>query len=175
MSDWRVSLILVDESSRKFWRARVQDTKLYVNYGRIGTNGQTQLKTFGSTDDAEKELAKLEREKRKKGYHNDDGGASTADADVEADEEGEDEGEDEAPAKPAVKAVPKTAAPLVADLAFVEGGRKIDLRLAADGKRVRMVVVEQYESAEAAQRAFDKVRSSIEGEGYRAVTRNDDL
>ena len=56
---WEVSLQLVDGSSKKFWRARVEGGTLYVNYGRIGTNGQTQVKELGSADKARKELDKV--------------------------------------------------------------------------------------------------------------------
>ena len=56
---WEVSLQLVDGSSKKFWRARVESGTLYVNYGRIGTGGQTQVKELGTDDKARKELDKV--------------------------------------------------------------------------------------------------------------------
>ena len=63
---WEVSLQLVDGSSKKFWRARVESGTLYVNYGRIGTGGQTQVKELGTDDKARKELDKVAGSKRKK-------------------------------------------------------------------------------------------------------------
>jgi hypothetical protein len=39
-----------------------------ITFGRIGTDGQTQVKSFASSDAAENELAKLVKEKLKKGY-----------------------------------------------------------------------------------------------------------
>ena len=57
--DWAVYLTFTDSKSNKFWRARVDGDTLYVNYGRIGSSGQTQVKELGSTDACEKELDKL--------------------------------------------------------------------------------------------------------------------
>ncbi|MEM9492447.1 MAG: WGR domain-containing protein, partial [Myxococcota bacterium] len=43
MSDtWKVDLVFTDERSNKFWRGRVEGSDTVVNYGRVGTNGQTQ-------------------------------------------------------------------------------------------------------------------------------------
>ena len=47
MSDWTVHLEFEEGTSSKFWRARVEGKTLYVNYGKIGSNGQTQVKDFG--------------------------------------------------------------------------------------------------------------------------------
>lgn len=55
-------------SSDKFWEVAVQGCELIVQYGRIGTQGQRKDKTFTSTDLAEKEKAKLVKEKTGKGY-----------------------------------------------------------------------------------------------------------
>ena len=62
MSDWQVHLEFEEGTSSKFWRARVEGGTLYVNYGKIGTAGQTQVKELGP-DGAHKELDKLVREK----------------------------------------------------------------------------------------------------------------
>jgi superfamily I DNA and/or RNA helicase/predicted DNA-binding WGR domain protein len=61
-------LTFTDSSSNKFWEAATNDTKLIVRYGRIGTKGQVQIKTFSNTDAAEKEKQKLIKEKQSKGY-----------------------------------------------------------------------------------------------------------
>jgi len=55
-------------SSNKFWEAAVQENKLIVRYGRIGTKGQVQLKTFADAEAAIKEKEKMIREKTGKGY-----------------------------------------------------------------------------------------------------------
>ena len=55
MSNWTVHLEFQEGTSSKFWRARVEDATLYVNYGKIGSAGQTQVKDFGSSDLATKD------------------------------------------------------------------------------------------------------------------------
>lgn len=55
-------------SSNKFWSIELQDQGFIVHYGKIGTNGQAQEKTFATADTAKKEHDKLIAEKTKKGY-----------------------------------------------------------------------------------------------------------
>ena len=114
MSAWKIELVFSDDSSNKFWRARVEGSTLYVNYGRIGSDGQTQVKNFPTAAAAEKELDKLEKEKRKKGYEDASGDpsakAAAEDEDEEEEEEEEEEDEDERPAKKK-KGAPVAAAP----------------------------------------------------------------
>jgi predicted DNA-binding WGR domain protein len=55
-------------SSNKFWAIEVNGKSQTVNYGRVGTNGQTQTKEFGSEAEAIKASDKLIAEKLKKGY-----------------------------------------------------------------------------------------------------------
>ena len=57
-----------EAGSKKFWQCSVEGTELKVTYGRIGTGGQTKVKSFASVEAAEKEVAKLVREKTGKGY-----------------------------------------------------------------------------------------------------------
>ena len=59
---------LIEGTSAKFWEVEVQGNLLTVRYGRIGTNGQTQTKTLADAAAAQKELAKLVKEKTGKGY-----------------------------------------------------------------------------------------------------------
>jgi predicted DNA-binding WGR domain protein len=54
--------------SRKFWQISQQGTDVMVTFGRIGTQGQTQLKQFRNEQRAQQELQKLVGEKLKKGY-----------------------------------------------------------------------------------------------------------
>jgi predicted DNA-binding WGR domain protein len=60
--------IFNDAGSNKFWEAGLQENKLIVRFGRVGTKGQVQVKTFEDTTKAIKEKDKLTREKLAKGY-----------------------------------------------------------------------------------------------------------
>ncbi|SPA44181.1 AAA domain-containing protein [Cupriavidus taiwanensis] len=55
-------------TSRKFWRASVRGAELTVNYGRIGSAGQSSMKAFDSAERARREMDKLVAEKLRKGY-----------------------------------------------------------------------------------------------------------
>jgi predicted DNA-binding WGR domain protein len=55
-------------TSNKFWTITLDGSKHSVNYGRIGTNGQTSTAEFGSEAEARKSYDKLVAEKLKKGY-----------------------------------------------------------------------------------------------------------
>ncbi|EMI66866.1 WGR domain protein [Leptospira sp. Fiocruz LV4135] len=57
-----------DGSSNKFWNIEVSGNSFTVTYGKIGTSGQTQTKTFDNEDKCLKEAQKLLSEKLKKGY-----------------------------------------------------------------------------------------------------------
>jgi uncharacterized protein (TIGR02996 family) len=57
-----------DAKSHKFWNIEVSGTGFTVTYGKVGSAGQTQTKTFASAEKAEAEADKLIREKIKKGY-----------------------------------------------------------------------------------------------------------
>lgn len=57
-----------DGKSDKFWEVAVNGNTLSVRYGRIGTQGQSKDKDFSGSEDAEKEKAKLIKEKTGKGY-----------------------------------------------------------------------------------------------------------
>lgn len=60
--------VFQDFKSQKFWSVDVQGTDVVVNYGKLGTDGQTQVKNFASPEEAEKAAGKLIAEKTKKGY-----------------------------------------------------------------------------------------------------------
>ena len=57
-----------DATSNKFWEAGVQENKLIIRFGRIGTKGQVQLKSFEGAEKAIREKDKMIREKTGKGY-----------------------------------------------------------------------------------------------------------
>jgi predicted DNA-binding WGR domain protein len=154
VSDWDVDLIFVKGSSNKFWRARTDGGRLFVNYGRIGSNGQTQVKDFPSADKAVSEMEKVAAQKRRKGYW-------------EADEDGE--GAEAAPAEEAPKKKKAKDKGKAADLEMSAGGRKIELRLEQEGAKVRTVMVEHYDSDKLAGEAFDRIAGIMSEEGYKKV------
>jgi predicted DNA-binding WGR domain protein len=63
-----IRLVCTEGGSNKFWEGAVEGAAVTTRWGKVGSDGQTKTKTFGETDEAEKELAKLIREKRAKGY-----------------------------------------------------------------------------------------------------------
>ena len=60
--------VFQDFKSQKFWSIEVVGTDITVNYGKLGTDGQTQVKNYATTEEAEKAASKLIAEKTKKGY-----------------------------------------------------------------------------------------------------------
>ncbi len=57
-----------DAKSHKFWHIEVSGDSFTATYGKVGTAGQTQTKSFPSAEKAQAEADKLIREKLKKGY-----------------------------------------------------------------------------------------------------------
>jgi len=181
MSNWTVHLEFQEGTSSKFWRARVEDSTLYVNYGKIGSAGQTQVKDFGTDDLAQKEYDKLVREKRKKGYA--DAGAAPAsnddDEDVnDDDDDGDGDDDDDAPPPPrrapvpapaSVSAAPAAAArpPGALRLVLESGNRKVETYIYTEGSKVRMDSTETYASPDAAKKAQERLKKMLLGEGYK--------
>jgi predicted DNA-binding WGR domain protein len=58
----------IGASSRKFWEISISDNSFTVRFGRIGTAGQSQTKSFADPEKARHEAEKLIAEKVKKGY-----------------------------------------------------------------------------------------------------------
>lgn len=54
--------------SEKFWEATLEGSNIRIRWGKIGIQGQTQIKEFGSPAEAAAQLEKLVAEKTKKGY-----------------------------------------------------------------------------------------------------------
>lgn len=193
MSDWMVHLEFEEGTSSKFWRARVEGKTLYVNYGKIGANGQTQVKDFADNAGAMKEYNKLVAEKRKKGYVDTGAGGGDADDDEDVDEDADgDEGadedadgdgdEDEPPQPPKKKAQTSAPAPVARSAApaapakpavpghamvLEAGSRRVEATLYLDGKTVRMESVESYATPEAAKKAYERLKKTLAGEGYK--------
>ena len=63
-------LVFKDTTSNKFWEAGIHQNKLIVRYGRVGTKGQVQVKTFDNIEKAIQEKEKMIKEKIGKGYKN---------------------------------------------------------------------------------------------------------
>lgn len=180
MTDWTVYLEFAEGASSKFWRARVEGKTLYVNYGKIGSNGQTQVKELGDAGAATAEYDKLVREKRKKGYIDGTGGSGAAPADGD-DGDDDDDGDDAPPAKkpvakpaPAAKPAPVAkaaagAAPSVPGhrLRLDAGNRQVETTLYLDGATVRMDSRETYASPDAAKKAFDRLTQLLASDGYK--------
>jgi len=59
---------LSDGKSHKFWEVSVDDSEVTVRYGRIGTNGRTQAKSFDDPSAATAHAEKLIDQKVEKGY-----------------------------------------------------------------------------------------------------------
>ena len=57
-----------DDKSSKFWEFKLNDDKILVRYGKIGSEGTIQQKTFDSDKDASKYIVKETSAKEKKGY-----------------------------------------------------------------------------------------------------------
>lgn len=60
--------IYQDEKSHKFWAVAQQENELHISWGKVDTNGQSQVKSFADAAAAEKAELKLIAEKMKKGY-----------------------------------------------------------------------------------------------------------
>lgn len=67
-----------DGTSNKFWAIDLAGDKCTVHYGRIGTSGQAQEKSYASADLAKREHDKLIAEKTKKGYVETEAEATTS-------------------------------------------------------------------------------------------------
>lgn len=57
-----------DGKSHKFWEIEIEGDAFTVRYGKFGTDGQVQTKTFASEDKAQAEAEKVIKSKTKKGY-----------------------------------------------------------------------------------------------------------
>jgi predicted DNA-binding WGR domain protein len=62
------TFIYHDEKSHKFWTIEQQGHELHLSWGKVGTNGQSQIKTFADAAAASKTEVKLINEKIRKGY-----------------------------------------------------------------------------------------------------------
>ncbi|GHV01256.1 hypothetical protein FACS1894159_08760 [Bacteroidia bacterium] len=98
-------LIYSDNKSDKFWSISTDGNSFTVTFGRRGTAGQSQAKTFDDEASCEREAAKLVAEKMRKGYF----------------EQGAEEAAISAPAPAASVAQPPKAAPKFPKYTHPEG------------------------------------------------------
>jgi superfamily I DNA and/or RNA helicase/predicted DNA-binding WGR domain protein len=61
-------LEFAERGSNKFWEVAIQENKLIVRFGKIGTKGQVQVKSFDSVEKVMREKERLLKEKIGKGY-----------------------------------------------------------------------------------------------------------
>ncbi len=148
MSDWEVYLEFNDGSSNKFWRGKADGSEFVVNYGRIGTNGQTKVKDLGSPEKASAELEKVANKKRKKGYDDVEGGGSAA-----------------AP-EPVVDNTPKVKNQK-AKYVVKRAGKTIEVEIETDGSTIETEIEEKLDSPEAAAAAFDSIQETLVAAGYK--------
>ena len=144
MSDWTIHLTFIDAKSKKFWRGKAEGDEFIVNYGRIGTDGQTKVKDMGSAAKADAELEKVANQKRKKGYEDAEGSGEVEDAPVAA-----------PVAKQSVK------------MTIKRDGRPVQLSLTSDGKTVTTEVVETHANDAAAAAAYARIVEALTAEGYK--------
>src|SRR5450755_1882071 len=118
-------------SSNKFWEINLSGKSFTTTYGKIGTSGQTTIKSWKDNAEAKTQHDKLIAEKSKKGYELVGGGKSKAPVDDDEDEDDDDEDEEEAPApkkklaaKPAAKVAAKPAAKPAAKAAAAPTGTR---------------------------------------------------
>ncbi len=62
------NFIYQDNSSHKFWNIDINGTEMTVTFGKVGTQGQSQVKSFATEEECRKAAEKLIAEKMKKGY-----------------------------------------------------------------------------------------------------------
>lgn len=149
---WEISLQVIEGGSKKFWRARVEGGSLYVNFGRIGTGGQTQVKDMGSEAKARAELEKVAGSKRRKGYE--DAGDAVPGAPALA-------------AAPVLTVVTEEKPATAATLSFASAGRTIEARLRVDGGILHTEVAERFAGDDAAAAALARVRKALLDDGWR--------
>ncbi len=128
---------LSDGSSNKFWDITLTGSKFTVTFGKIGTNGQTQLKEFKTDSEAQVAYEKLIAEKTKKGYREVGGGAAAAKGDARHPE-----------LEAAVEADPydREAYSVLADWLQEQGdprGELIALQLAGKDKAAKALIAKQ--------------------------------
>jgi len=158
---------LIDGSSQKFWEIELQGSDFTVRWGRIGTDGQSQQKSFPSAAKAQTEHDKLVTEKQKKGYAENTGGTPKAKAQAKA---GTPEPAPEpAPVRqaPPAPAAPDTSGPifwtenLLGRVQPRRGGVTVPIRALLEPKKAWAVVREDFKKRGPDPAHSDKHRKNL--------------
>jgi uncharacterized protein (TIGR02996 family) len=160
---------LSEGTSNKFWEIRLEDNAFITKHGKIGANGQTLIKKFGSAAEAKKEHDKIVAEKLKKGYSLVGGSAkASAKSDAKSDAKA-------APAKTTAKAI-IAAAGGARRFEFVEGSSSKFWEVIVEGKscKTRFGKIgasgqeskKDFGSAADAQKEADKLVTEKTKKGY---------
>jgi predicted DNA-binding WGR domain protein len=173
-------------SSNKFWEINLNGKAFTTTYGKIGTSGQTSIKTWKDNAEAKKEYDKLVAEKTKKGYKPAGGNGAAAAAD--------DDDDDDAPApkkKAAAAPAKKAAAPAKAAakgggsktpryFEFSEGSSNKFWEVSVEGTVLKTrygkigaagsTTVKDYGTAEKVQKEYDKIVAEKTKKGYEETT-----
>jgi uncharacterized protein (TIGR02996 family) len=155
-------------TSNKFWDIKLKGTSFTTTFGKIGANGQTQLKEFSSAAEAQKEYDKLIAEKTKKGYTLADGSGPTKAAKAPA---------AKAPAAKAAKPAKEAAGGMYFE--FVEGSSSKFWEITIAGTTVTtrygkigtagQSTPKTYKSAGEAKLEHDKLVAEKTKKGYELV------
>ena len=180
-------------SSNKFWEINLSGKAFTTTYGKIGTAGQTSIKTWKDNAEAKKEYDKLVAEKTKKGYTLAGGNGKAAASDDDDDDD--DDGDDDAPPakKPAAKAAVKPAAKPTAKPAkggtngatpryfeFSEGSSNKFWEVRVEGTVLKTrygkigasgsTTVKDFGTAEKVAKEYDKIVAEKTKKGYEETT-----
>jgi predicted DNA-binding WGR domain protein len=121
----------VEGTSSKFWSVHQEESNLQIRWGKIGTDGQTQEKSFASPEKATAELNKLVAEKTKKGYAEvgvAEGGVADASADAPVAPAADAPAAPKAPKAPPKPKAPPAPPPSSDGWMAVDGGYAVQIR-----------------------------------------------
>lgn len=191
MSEWTAELVFEEGTSTKYWRARVEGASVHINYGKVGTDGTTQIKDYGSPAQASTEYTKLIADKRRKGYvpsdeargtreEDDDeqkvdddgddgddeavGGAEAVGADIDADEVDDEREPDDEDDEDIPVSMPREK-PL--RLVLEKNGRHVETYVILDRHGLRTDTTETFANPADGLKAFQELAKTLLASGYK--------
>lgn len=171
----------VEGSSSKFWEVWADGATVYTRFGKIGSAGQTKMKSEGSPAAAEKAVEKLVAEKTGKGYVEQGGGAGKAAAPKKAVAKpapvGDDDDEDDDAAD---DDEPPPSGPRRFELVEGSSSKFWEIELDGSSHTVRygkigtdgQVSTKSFANPAAAQKDYAKLVAQKTGKGYSEVDPN---
>jgi len=66
----KVRLEMIEGKHKKYWEAEQDGSRVIYHYGRIGTNGNSTIKSYSSPSEAKDEMERMIGKKLRKGYGN---------------------------------------------------------------------------------------------------------